>query len=84
MKSMSQEGGGVQQILIFLKTVPGLYNLMILNKMQKKDNVKASHIQPFFSSSLGIEIVCLGFNPFKPEFTIVIFIHYKPRIGWHL
>ena len=20
------------------------------------------------------------FNPFKPEFTIVIFIHYKPRI----
>ena len=23
---------------------------------------------------------CL-FNPFKPEFTIVIFIHYKPRIS---
>ena len=22
-----------------------------------------------------------GFNPFKPEFTIVIFIHYKPRIA---
>ena len=21
-----------------------------------------------------------AFNPFKPEFTIVIFIHYKPRI----
>ena len=21
------------------------------------------------------------FNPFKPEFTIVIFIHYKPRIA---
>ena len=20
-------------------------------------------------------------NPFKPEFTIVIFIHYKPRIA---
>ena len=23
----------------------------------------------------------LTFNPFKPEFTIVIFIHYKPRIA---
>ena len=22
-----------------------------------------------------------GINPFKPEFTIVIFIHYKPRIA---
>ena len=22
-----------------------------------------------------------GFNPFKPEFAIVIFIHYKPRIA---
>ena len=25
--------------------------------------------------------VYLTFNPFKPEFTIVIFIHYKPRIA---
>ena len=24
-------------------------------------------------------IACL--NPFKPEFTIIIFIHYKPRIA---
>ena len=23
----------------------------------------------------------LGINPFKPEFTIVIIIHYKPRIA---
>ena len=23
----------------------------------------------------------LLFNPFEPEFTIVIFIHYKPRIA---
>ena len=22
-----------------------------------------------------------AFNPLKPEFTIVIFIHYKPRIA---
>ena len=26
-------------------------------------------------------IVSNSFNPFKPEFTIVIFIHYKPRIA---
>ena len=25
--------------------------------------------------------VILFLNPFKPEFTIVIFIHYKPRIA---
>ena len=24
---------------------------------------------------------CWSLNPFKPEFTIVIFIHYKPRIA---
>ena len=23
----------------------------------------------------------MSFNPFDPEFTIVIFIHYKPRIA---
>ena len=27
-----------------------------------------------------ITIVIFIFNPFKPDFTIVIFIHYKPRI----
>ena len=26
-------------------------------------------------------IIIISFNPFKPEFTIVIFIHYKPRIA---
>ena len=25
--------------------------------------------------------IFISFNPFKPEFTIVIFIHYKPRIA---
>ena len=25
--------------------------------------------------------VFIIFNPFRPEFTIVIFIHYKPRIA---
>ena len=27
-----------------------------------------------------LETKCV-FNPFNPEFTIVIFIHYKPRIA---
>ena len=26
-------------------------------------------------------LAAILFNPFKPEFTIVIFIHYKPRIA---
>ena len=26
-------------------------------------------------------VIQLLFNPFKPEFTIVIVIHYKPRIA---
>ena len=26
-------------------------------------------------------VMCKWFNPFKPEFTIFIFIHYKPRIA---
>ena len=25
--------------------------------------------------------VWMCFNPFEPEFTVVIFIHYKPRIA---
>ena len=33
-------------------------------------------VKPFFQ-----EDVNLLFNPFKPEFTIAIFIHYKPRIA---
>ena len=27
------------------------------------------------------DFIFYSFNPFKPEFTIVIFIHYKPRIA---
>ena len=28
-----------------------------------------------------LELVCFTFNPFSPEFTSVIFIHYTPRIA---
>ena len=28
----------------------------------------------------GVALHKLTFNPFKPEFTIVIFTHYKPRL----
>ena len=31
--------------------------------------------------SLGPDVIVTFFNPFRPEFTIVIFIHYKPQIA---
>ena len=30
----------------------------------------------------GLNKIIQRFNPFKPEFTVVIFIHYKPRIAF--
>ena len=30
---------------------------------------------------IGLHEKNMRFNPFKPEFTIVIFIHYKPQIA---
>ena len=38
---------------------------------------RSSEINPL----LLAERVQSCFDPFKPEFTIVIFIHYKPRIA---
>ena len=37
----------------------------------------------YYFSCIEIVLVIynISFNPFKPEFTIVIFIHYKPRIA---
>ena len=34
-----------------------------------------------YNDKLFIFIFNIFFNPFKPEFMIVIFIHYKPRIA---
>ena len=34
-------------------------------------------LEPLRRSNVNIRLV----NPFRPEFTIVIFIHYKPRIA---
>ena len=39
-------------------------------------NVKWVHICLIWNQTFAN-----NFNPFKPEFTIVIFIHYKPRIA---
>ena len=39
------------------------------------DSVRANHIRGKYWQ------MTKGFNPIKPEFTIVIFIHYKPRIA---
>ena len=30
--------------------------------------------------NITVAYVLLSVNPFRPEFTIIIFIHYKPRI----
>ena len=35
----------------------------------------------YYQIKASILGMILAFNPFKPEFTIVIFIHYKPRIA---
>ena len=42
---------------------------MIISKLKQSFNV------------LGLYKIIQRFNPYKPEFTIVIFIHYKPRIA---
>ena len=42
-----------------------LYSLLILNEIQKHKKNQALNT----------------INPFRPEFTNVIFIHYKPRIA---
>ena len=48
---------------------------------------RGSHFETFVwtvSSNLSHhpqEVLLAQFIPFKPEFTIVIFIHYKPRIA---
>ena len=34
-----------------------------------------------FEQKEAIAAISLTFNPFKPEFTIVIFIHYKLRVA---
>ena len=31
--------------------------------------------------TITVDCFCNVFNPLKPEFTIVVFIHYKPRIA---
>ena len=36
-------------------------------------------VNPMFHAVIAVNLY--HFNPFKPEFTIVIFIHYKPRIA---
>ena len=47
------------------------------------------HQSTYLNDTHGISSVCayrikkkfFDFNPFSPEFTIVTFIHYKPRIA---
>ena len=34
-----------------------------------------------FQTGKNLNLITDRFNPFKPEFIIVIFTHYKPRIA---
>ena len=52
-------------------TTCNVYNLEIMNKYQL-----TSHSSPHSFNNPYTAI-----NPLEPEFTIVIFIHYKPRIA---
>ena len=54
----------------------GLHLDIINQSMQKLD-------LEYISTCVLIKYIpSLGYlNPFKPEFTIIIFIHYKPRIA---
>ena len=40
-----------------------------------------SEIGNYAICAMGRKNTCFGLNPFNPEFTIVIFIHYKPQIA---
>ena len=42
---------------------------------------ESNFVNPRFVAVVFPTRITLFFNPFKPEFTIVIFIHYKPRIA---
>ena len=52
------------------------------NTTLKLRNTQPTRHQPNVIWMLGKQRRCWNnINPFKPEFTIVIFILYKPRIG---
>ena len=51
--------------------------------MKQKEIAKTFLVEKTCCSLLFIQIYLsvVRVNPFKPEFTIVIFIHYKPRFA---
>ena len=64
-------------ILCYLHTIDGVINDHCL-PVKKSYYVKV-HIS--IGKTKDIVFLIIRLNPFKPEFTIVIFIHYKPRIA---
>ena len=49
--------------------------------MKKSCSLKINSIITNNKYHFEIKFDSLVVNPFKPEFTVVIFIHYKPRIA---
>ena len=49
--------------------------------LYKTCNVRVYVLEPLLKNSADVRKKSLAIIPFKPEFIIVIFIHYKPRIA---
>ena len=58
---------------------PSVKSTRLAHRLRLWPNIKTTLGQPFVFAEGGYSQT--KFNPFKPEFTIVIFIHYKPRIA---
>ena len=59
-----------------------VYNILVTNIIIRCKWIYVQIVLIFHHVFFHIHEECPNcFNPFKPEFTIVIFIHYKPRIA---
>ena len=58
-----------------MKCKPRLIKIIVFITLKQALNITFSWPKVVFASATHI------FNPFKPEFTIVIFIHYNPRFA---
>ena len=64
------------------------WEIRLFNLHSPSQNTENDHINPLSANyvyscvqPILFVLKTRTFNPFKPEFTIVIFIHYKPRIA---
>ena len=58
-----------------------MFSLIVIVNVILQQQLCLIMIAAFMFRGAFIGIRRLTLNPFNPEFTIVIFIHYKPRIA---